>query len=365
MFKSYWWFAQERQDVFHRRLLGAPPPWSKDPVIANHKFTNAFRASDRESQFLIREVVGTQSRSPADTFFRILLFRLFNRASTWQLLNRVLGELSIDEFDINRFDAALTTAMEAKVTLFSAAYIMPSRGEGLRAPRKHTNLLLVLQRMLDDELPERIFDTHAGNAFRMLRSYPMIGDFLAYQYLTDLGYSELAAFKEDEFVIPGPGARDGLRKCFADNNGWADADIIRWVHDNQEVLAEQAGYRAPTLFGRRLQLIDCQNLFCEVDKYARVAHPTVEGHSGRTRIKQKYDASPLRGLPRPTYPKNWLLNDAIKAFYGGRDELRGLPETGPYDIAVVGHPRHGRSDRAARPRGGVRVLVDGVQEEAP
>ena len=29
------------------------------------------------------------------------------------------------------------------------------------------------------------------------------------------------------------------------------------------------------LWGRRLQLIDCQNLFCEVDKYSRVypAHP--------------------------------------------------------------------------------------------
>jgi hypothetical protein len=33
------------------------------------------------------------------------------------------------------------------------------------------------------------------------------------------------------------------------------------------------GLKPVTLFGRRLHSIDCQNLFCEVDKYARVAHP--------------------------------------------------------------------------------------------
>jgi alpha-glutamyl/putrescinyl thymine pyrophosphorylase clade 1 len=44
------------------------------------------------------------------------------------------------------------------------------------------------------------------------------------------------------------------------------------------------------LFGRPLQLIDCQNLFCEVDKYARVVHPGIAGYSGRTRIKQKFRA---------------------------------------------------------------------------
>ena len=42
-----------------------------------------------------------------------------------------------------------------------------------------------------------------------------------------------------------------------------------------------------------MQLIDCQNLFCEVDKYARHAHPEVRGISGRTRIKQSYRPNPI------------------------------------------------------------------------
>jgi hypothetical protein len=53
-------------------------------------------------------------------------------------------------------------------------------------------------------------------------------------------------------------------------------------------------------------LIDCQNLFCETDKYARVAYPHLEGISGRTRIKQAFRASGR--LLAPVFPPKWNLN---------------------------------------------------------
>lgn len=49
-------------------------------------------------------------------------------------------------------------------------------------------------------------------AFELLRSYPTIGDFLAYRFVTDINYSEVTDFSEMEFVIPGPGAREWLAK---------------------------------------------------------------------------------------------------------------------------------------------------------
>ena len=67
------------------------------------------------------------------------------------------------------------------------------------------------------------------DAFGMLRSYPTIGDFLAYQFVTDLNYSEVTDFSEMEFVVPGPGALDGIHKCFADLGGLTEADLIRMV----------------------------------------------------------------------------------------------------------------------------------------
>lgn len=60
-----------------------------------------------------------------------------------------------------------------------------------------------------------------------------------------------------------------------------------------------------TLFGRPLQLIDCQDLFCETDKYARVTHPTVLWVGNRLRIKQRYLAGV--DLAVPTFPADWKL----------------------------------------------------------
>src|SRR5262249_52911898 len=70
----YWRFAAERQTIFFRRLRGDPPPWSDDPILQTYKFCNAYRASDRVSQLLIREVIYQPGFSPEDTFLRIVLF---------------------------------------------------------------------------------------------------------------------------------------------------------------------------------------------------------------------------------------------------------------------------------------------------
>jgi hypothetical protein len=113
-----------------------------------------------------------------------------------------------------------------------------------------------------------------------------------------------------DFVVPGPGARDGLRKCFADPGGLNEPELIRLMADLQEQEFERLRLDFQSLWGRRLQLIDCQNLFCEVDKYARVAHPQIAGKTGRMRIKQKF-------APKPAqidffYPPKWKLNDKIR-----------------------------------------------------
>ena len=161
-----------------------------------------------------------------------------------------------------------------------------------------------------DDLVDRICDSPTmAHSFALLRSYPTIGDFLAYQYVTDLNYSSLTGYSEMEFVVPGPGAKDGIRKCFSSLGGLTEAEVIKFVTDRQEECFAAVGARFPTLWGRRLQLIDCQNLFCEVGKYARVAHPEFAGDSGRTRIKQKL--RPSNKPIEPFFPPKWKLNEHL------------------------------------------------------
>jgi hypothetical protein len=178
--------------------------------------------------------------------------------------------------------------------------------------------------MMEDNVPRRIVECRTmQKAFELLLSYPMIGEFLAYQYVTDLNYSTMTNFSEMEFVVPGPGARDGIHKCFASLGGLTEADIIRLVADRQEDEFNRLGLPFETLWGRPLQLIDCQNLFCEISKYARVAHPEFIGISKRTRIKQRYRAN--GNTIDYWYPPKWGLNDRIdewRARVNG-DEKRG------------------------------------------
>lgn len=314
VYDSYWRFAAERQRVFYRRILGTPWPWTENPVLAVYKFTNAYRASDRVSQYLIRRVIYRDDlpNSVNDVVFRILLFKLFNKIETWERLERALGPISFADYRFDRYDKVLSKAMDEGHRIYSAAYIMPPGSSAFGCKAKHQNHLKLLEMMMAHALPEKLASSRSmQTGFELLRAYPTIGDFLAYQFVTDVNYSEVTDFSEMDFVIPGPGARDGLRKCFADTGGLSDAELIRLMADRQEQECARLGLEFPSLWGRPLQLIDCQNLFCEVDKYARVAHPEAAGLTGRTRIKQKF-AAQAQSIEF-WYPPKWGINDRIAA----------------------------------------------------
>lgn len=306
IFNAYWHFAEERQNIFFRRIANEPPPWTGDGILLTYKFTNAYRASDRVSQYLIRHVLYDKSRPERDLFFRCLLFKIFNKIQTWELLESKMGDIRADTFDERLYDHLLTEVLRKNGRIYSAAYIMPSGGSWVRCEYKHQMHLKLLRKMLDDKLWEKLASAPSmGKAFELLRSYPTIGDFLAYQYITDLNYSTLTNFTEMEFVVPGPGAKHGIQKCFESLGGLSESEIIRYVTDNQEFFFNKLGLRFQNLWGRRLQLIDCQNLFCEIDKYARVRFPEYSAITGRTRIKQSFKAA--RPLPKPFYPPKWAL----------------------------------------------------------
>jgi len=310
VFDTYWRFATERQNIFLRRVRGQRAPWTADAVLREYKFTNPYRAADRVSQYLIQNVIYGQARDLRDTVFRVLLFKFFNKIETWECLEGSVGELIEATFDVNRFDRVLTAALDCGASIYSAAYIMPSGPESIRRSRKHRMHLELLAGLLDANFPERLAAVPTmSQAYEMLRGVPSIGPFLAYQFVTDLTYSEHFQFSEMEFVVPGPGARDGIRKCFKSLGDYSEPDVIQWVAERQDSEFSQRGLPFESLWGRPLQLIDCQNLFCEVDKYARVAHPDVLGHSGRTRIKQKF--APKPSSLRPWFPPKWKLNDAV------------------------------------------------------
>jgi hypothetical protein len=307
VYDSYWRFASERHAIYERRLHDPFGPWTDDPILEQYKFTNAFRAADRVSQYLIREVQyrADRSQEAAEVFFRTILFKFFNKIETWELLEDALGPISWQQFDLNRAAELLKSALQSNQRIYSAAYVMPSPPFGHE--QKSANHLALLNLMMSDHLYKSISTANSlERVYRLLLGYPGIGPFLAYQYAIDLNYSTLLAFDEGDLVVAGPGALDGISKCFLEIGKTPANEIIFSMVENQDNEFRRLGLTPVRLFGRKLQPIDCQNIFCEISKYARVAFPAYEGTAGRMRIKQRYSRRGFKIIP-PAFPPKWQL----------------------------------------------------------
>lgn len=310
VYDLYWQFAAERQEVFYRRLNGEDAPWTEDAIISKYKFTNSYRASDRVSQYLIKHVIYKEGfhYSPEDTVFRILLFKIFNKIETWEYLEKKLGEITFLKYDYTAYDDLLCARIKENARIYSAAYIMPSGKSFYGCEKKHQNHLKLIEHMMRGGLSAGIAKAKSlEELYELLLSFPSLGPFLAFQYSIDINYSELCDFSEMSFVVAGPGAKNGIHKCFGDISGNSYEDIIRFVAERQDEEFGKRNICFKSLNGRRLQLIDCQNLFCETDKYARVACPEINGLNDRKRIKQQYVDRHLDDIVF-FYPPKWNIN---------------------------------------------------------
>lgn len=328
VYDTYWRFAAERQAVYMRRVKGEPGPWTIDPVLRKYKFTNAYRASDRVSQYFIRNVLYADgySSEPNEIFFRTLLFKLFNKVETWERLEAAIGKLSWQNFDLRQYDKVLTTAMSANERLYSAAYIIPPVRLGPQDGVKHRGHLHLLKHAMDSDLPDRVVEAaNLERVYDLLKELPSFGKFLAFQFAIDLNYSSALNHAETDFVVAGPGALDGISKCFANGSEYQPEDIIEFVQSRQKIEFERLGITFESLWGRPLQLVDCQNLFCEISKYARVAHPEIPGVAGRTRIKQMF--RPSQSPVTAWYPPKWGINHLMPEIKTYSDDLfaKGMP----------------------------------------
>lgn len=327
-FETFWRFAAERMAMFYRRLSDPRGPWTQDPILERYRFTNAYRATDRVSQYLIREVQyrADRSQEPSEVFFRTLLFKIFNKIETWDALEAEHGPIVWRSIDLEKVDETLTRIWQRGDRIYSAAYIMANPPFG--HVRKHSNHLALLHRMMEDRLPDRLRQApDLQTVYERLLSYSGLGRFLAFQYAIDLNYSSLLDFDEDDFVVAGPGALDGISKCFSSTGGRSPEEVIRWMTDRQSLEFSARGLEFRGLFGRPLQLIDCQNLFCEISKYTRVAHPELRGVADRQRIKQTYKRD-TSALGRLAFPARWGLQPALPEMTNWRE-----PEVGQLAFA--------------------------------
>ena len=288
IYDMYWYFAYERQNIFYNKLNGKNMPYTNDKILQEYKFCNCYRVLDRVSQFLLKNVIyNGVEYSKEDMIFRIVLFKIFNKEDTWNYLVEELKDIVLENFSFESYDRLLTEYKNNGNKIYNDAYISCAN-KAFGYEMKHQNHLALLEKMfIKDKIQDEIINCKSmEEAFYVLKQYPLIGNFMAYQLVTDINYSEVVDFREDEFTVAGPGAIRGIKKCFSNLEGKTYEDVIKYMYDIQENEFKRLNLDFKYIRGRKLQYIDLQNLFCELDKYLRVKRPDLK--SNRIKIKKKY-----------------------------------------------------------------------------
>jgi len=302
----YFYWIKVRMDIFWERFEDKPIS-TNDSIFREFKFTNVYRCLDRVSQYLIRNVIYNErglrnDYSTEDIFWRILLFKHFNRIETWEMLEKEFGDITLD-IRFNDIIKFLNDKQSQGELLYSPAYMLTCpilRKESFirMYEIKHNSSK---QEIYLNVFKKSIFEN--GYIYTILRSQSLkelvmnlqkvdtIADFLSMQYALDFNYSILFNFDENEFNIPGGGAVRGILRCFdiRKNNHDMYLEILRWVQHNFDELAEiyLGENNIRFLPGRNPTLADLQNCFCETDKYMRGLGIRINGIKGE-RIKKKF-----------------------------------------------------------------------------
>lgn len=257
---SFLGFVEARHEVWEKRQAGLSGPWTTDPIIASRKFTNVFRVLDYGSQFLLKELL-EPDLSPVDVLMRCFLYRHTGRPETWQYLELALGRYPLVE-DLDDVLEAWKEYRGKDRPVFTGAYLVfPQSQEP--GTDKLESIVGLTKRLFKDGLATDFMmaDTQAAR-FETLRRNRGVADFMSMQILTDWGYSQYGADVEDEFVVPGPGARKGA--AHLDTTVKAEK-VLGWA-----VKAIRSSPNVPRLpNGRVPSYMDAQNCLCEFSKYVR------------------------------------------------------------------------------------------------
>ena len=305
--RYYFYFMQERMDMFWRKCEGKSH-LTDDPILREYKFTNVYRACDRVSQYLISQVI-YKEYTPEDTILRILIFKIFNKPSTWEYILHNYGDLRYKDFNAKQLSDVLTKQRQTEA-IFNNAYIMTgssNRYQSLRYKHERWLQMVADEFMAGGVLNKVLRSKSLEEIFNLLSDCSFIGGFLAYQYAIDFNYSPYLNFSENSFVKAGIGAIRGITKCFK-SHGSSYEDAIRYIQDNIGDLKMKYGYiHFRSLPSHDPTLIDLQNCFCETDKYLRAKMP--ELLVGNKRIKQRYSIH--NGAIHYMFPPKWGIKETL------------------------------------------------------
>ena len=297
-------FIKRRYNIHLKKdVLKKSPPWTSDPVLQEFRFTNIRREHDRETKWLIKNITSNKKLSYEDKLLNCILFRLYNKHETSELINMPIefyGEFYGDDWDPEWYRGLFEAAHEEdpKRIFFTGAFITGGLKRALKwylpkdDPKNsmEMRMLWFMKVLIDDNVVGKIKACKdQKQVFDTLCKYDGLGAFLSYQMFVDMTYIEEFPFSENEFTVAGPGCRMGLNFLFKDRDGMSYEECLFWLRENLgDLFVDMLGkdWDSRRVFwdlpeeDRCFNVMSLENCFCELSKYIRAKEGT-----GRPRKK--------------------------------------------------------------------------------
>ncbi len=307
MINEFFAYARERHAIHLRRSSGAPGPWTEDPVLQAYRFCNVFRELDKTTEWF-RTNVRDPLRNRPEVLLATVVFRLFNRIRT--------GEAIFQQPDLLGGDTAWFMMM-TELDMGCESFIDPLRyaikaycGNGpyttgsymTKTPtgmNKLNGMLQVIEWFVTQahEVPgstpflggtpiqfewlgaakAMLQMSWVGSSWSLedawgwLRQFPFIGDFTAYEIVTDLRHTALLDRAPDimTWANPGPGCKKGLNRVF---RGDPDKNVPReqWILEMRELLRLSQDPKYWPADWPAWELREAEMWSCEMQKLMRV-----------------------------------------------------------------------------------------------
>jgi hypothetical protein len=300
-------YARERHAIHLRRSSGAPGPWTEDPVLQAYRFCNVFRELDATTRWF-RENVRDPLRDKPEVLLATVVFRLFNRITTGEAIfcQRDLvenGETAWGTFlkGAPHKKTLSTSALRYAILQYCEKGPYTTGSYMTKTPtgmNKLDGMLQVIEwfvkgtrrgnaqptvgwREMSEELLRENYSLE--QVWKWLGAFPFIGDFTAYEIVTDLRHTALLERAPDinTWANPGPGAKRGLNIY---HGRPLKTHVKREVFIEEMMLLLEAS-RDPQYWYAHWpawELRDVEHTLCEFFKYER-ARTTGQGTRQRFR----------------------------------------------------------------------------------
>lgn len=302
--RPFFLYARERQSILTRRISGAPRPWTEDAVLDTYRFCNVYREDDATTQWF-RKWVREPLRSSPEVLLATVLFRWFNRITTGDAIFRQLGDYTdgrgtirtaFQQFLDDGRSESIRTAIRQHVgtqgPYVTGAYIIktPDGLSKLDGVLRCVEWFNVRCATLAEKKHEAVVnwrgaaDWMIGSPGRVsleqcwdwLRKFPYLGDFMAYEIVTDLRHTDLLSRAPDIYTWanPGPGAMRGLNRIHGRKLDHKQPKYV-FVCEMRQLLEMVSDERSeahdiwPGRIGHDVEMRDIEHTLCEFDKYER------------------------------------------------------------------------------------------------